>query len=444
VRFEGEVPAQTSLYFRGPVLSSFDGSEWRALQSAFAPRFRPAADLQVSGEPVRYQVTLEPHQRPWLLLLDAAIDKPVLPELTASMNADLEWSLPGPVVEAIRYSGVSYLQFRHGPMNAVAGLQDYLNLPRGFNPRTLQLATELRRQAPQADANELIQLVLQRLKTGGYTYTLEPGVFGIHNADEFWFDRKEGFCEHIASSFVILMRAMGIPARIVTGYQGGELNALDKFWVVRQSDAHAWSEVWIAGQGWVRVDPTAQVSPSRIGSFQRLQQPRGVIASAFDTVSPGLLINLRTVWEAVNNSWNQWVINYTQGKQLQLLKDLGFESPSWEDLGMILLACVVLASLGGAAWTLWEKRQHDPWLRLLHSVRLRFQRAGLPVRAGATPRELASLLQAAPPPLSTQAETLRDCLLRLEVLRYAPVSDGAGKHELSRLRREFQRMNWTK
>ena len=113
----------------------------------------------------------------------------------------------------------------------------------------------------------LVQAALERLRTGGYSYTLEPGVYGEHTADEFWFDRKEGFCEHIASAFVVLMRAMDIPARIVTGYQGGELNAVDGFWVVRQSDAHAWTEVWLAGHGWVRVDPTvgrgARAAPAR-------------------------------------------------------------------------------------------------------------------------------------------------------------------------------------
>src|SRR5215210_5144180 len=166
----------------------------------------------------------------------------------------------------------------------------------------------------------LVTAALQRLRTGGYVYTLEPGLYGEHTADEFWFDRKQGFCEHIASAFVVLMRAMDIPARIVTGYQGGEPNAVDGYWVVRQSDAHAWAEVWLAGRGWVRVDPTSAVAPGRTGTFQRLQAPRGVLAAAFGTVSPELAVNLRAAWEALNNSWNQWVLNYTQSKQLDLLK----------------------------------------------------------------------------------------------------------------------------
>jgi transglutaminase-like putative cysteine protease len=139
---------------------------------------------------------------------------------------------------------------------------------------------------------------LERLRSGGYVYTLEPGVYGRDTADEFWFDRKAGFCEHIASSFVILMRAAGVPARIVTGYQGGALNPVDDFWTVRQSDAHAWAEVWLGGSGWVRVDPTGAVSPARTGTFTRLAAPRGILANALGNVNPELMLTLRAVWEA--------------------------------------------------------------------------------------------------------------------------------------------------
>ena len=152
-----------------------------------------------------------------------------------------------PITDLVRYTAQSYPNFRYGPTRPMAGLQDYLQLPAGFNPRTLQLAAQMRRdpRLARADDTQLVAAVLERLRSGGYRYTLDPGVFGQHSADEFWFDRKEGFCEHIASSFVVLLRALGVPARIVTGYQGGEQNALDGFWVVRQSDAHALSLIHI-------------------------------------------------------------------------------------------------------------------------------------------------------------------------------------------------------
>ena len=286
VRFEGAVPPQSALYFRGPVLSSFNGRDWQPLRSFLPPRLQLPANLQVGGEGTRYEVTLEPNNRPWVLLLDATPAKPVLSGAMAAaqltMSADLQWTADRPFTDLARYSAVSHTQFRYGPSQLQTGLQEYLALPPGFNPRTLQLAVDLRAEPALRNARtpELVNAVMARLRTGGYSYTLDPGVYGQHTADEFWFDRKEGFCEHIASSFVILMRALDVPARVVTGYQGGERNNVDGFWVLRQSDAHAWAEVWIAGQGWVRADPTSAVAPGRTGSFTRLQAPQGAIASA--------------------------------------------------------------------------------------------------------------------------------------------------------------------
>ena len=429
VKFEGRAPAQSDLYFRGPVLSLFDGREWLPQASDFG---RPAAtDLQVSGPPVRYQVTLEPNNRPWLLTLDATPQAPNLPDgMGALMTPDLQWLASRPATDLLRYQAQSYPQFRYGPQRANLSLQTFVDLPAGFNPRTLQLAADLRRAQPGADSAALVQTVLARLRTGGYTYTLDPGLYGRDTADEFWFDRKEGFCEHIASSFVILMRALDIPARIVTGYQGGELNGVDNFWVVRQSDAHAWAEVWTAGQGWTRVDPTGAVSPGRVGSFTRLQAPRGAIANTLANVSPDTARRLRAAWDAMNNGWNQWVLNYSQSKQLNLLKNIGFDSPEWEDLGKVLAALLVLATLGGAAWAQWERRQHDPWLRLLGQARRELAKTGITVPASAAPRQMAAL--------ATSQPALQSWLLQLEAMRYAPHSPSS----LAELRRSFKKLVW--
>ena len=443
IRFEGPPPRQSDLYFRGPVLSSFDGRSWQPLRSGLPARMQPLPNLQVRGAPVNYLVTLEPNQRPWLLLLDAAPNAPVLPGFEAHMTAELQWLVDRPITDLVRYRARSYPEFGHGPLRPVAGLQEYLALPNGFNPRTLQLAAELRRDPRYVadDGTKLIAAVLERLRTGGYVYTLDPGVYGRDSADEFWFDRKEGFCEHIASSFVILLRALDLPARVVTGYQGGEQNPVDGFWTVRQSDAHAWAEVWLSGRGWVRVDPTAAVAPGRIGSLQRLQAPRGVITEAiFGNVSPALALNLRAVWDAVNNRWNQSVLNYTQRKQLNLLKNLGFESPSWEDLIYLLIGIVVLASLGGAAWTLWERTRQDPWLRLLARVTKRLKNAGVQLAPNSPPRRMAEQLRAELGPAHPAARRIGEWLLRLEALRYAPP---AARHErLAALQREFKRQPW--
>ncbi len=454
IRFEGRPPAQQYLYFRGPVLSSFDGREWRPPRFEFSSRYgsdKSGAKLAVSGVPVSYEVTLEPTSQPWLFVMEAAAQSPALPGYQSVMGSDLQWRVDRPITDLVRYKAQSYPTFRHGPLQRVAGLQEFVDLPPGFNPRTRALAAELRNDPRHAGAGTagLVRAALERLRSGGYSYTLDPGVYGQHTADEFWFDRKEGFCEHIASAFVILMRAMNIPARVVTGYQGGEPNTVDGFWVVRQSDAHAWAEVWQAGQGWVRVDPTSAVAPGRTGAFQRLAAPRGVVAQTLGSLSPTLLAQLRATWEAVNNGWNQWVLNYTQGKQLNLLKAIGFESPSWEDLSYVLLGIVVLASLAGAAWTLWDQAQHDPWLRLLTRARRRLAQAGIDSTPATSPRQLALQVLAKyggndGSQSGSQAQALHDWLMQLELQRYAATSTSPRSQlqQLNQLKQQFSRLVW--
>jgi len=438
IKFDGgRAPPQSQLYFRGPVLAQFDGREWTALPSwARGAQWTP--NLRVSGEPVRYEVTLEASNRPWLLALDAAQRPPEAPGFEVTGTPDLQWIANRPVTDLVRYRAESYTQFQSGPLKRTGGqLQAYLALPPGTNPRTAALAAEMRADPALANANAqaFVQAALRRLRTGGYSYTLEPGVYGNDTADEFWFDRKEGFCEHIASAFVVLMRNLNIPARIVTGYQGGELNGVDNYWIVRQSDAHAWAEIWQEGTGWTRVDPTGSVSPGRIGQTQRLQPQPGLIAGAFGSMSPTLVQNIRAAWEAVNNGWNQWVLNYTQSRQLNLLKNIGFKAPSLEDLAYVLLYLLVGASLAGAGWTLWERSRHDPWLRLLGRARARLAKAGLQLPDSAPPRQMA---QAADARFGPAAQAVRDWLLKLEAQRYAPATPDS----LSTLRAEFRRIAW--
>lgn len=438
VRFDGPPPPAGQIYFRGPVLSRFDGRQWQPPEPSLAPRLR--ADVRPRGEPTGYEVTMEPNRRRWLFVLEAATTAPTLPDNPVRMTDDLQWVTQRPIGALVRYRAQSHLDFGHGPTEASPRLQAYRQLPPGFNPRTQQLAQELQgvHGSSAQHAPALVAAALDRLRTGGYTYTLEPGVYGQHTADEFWFDRKRGFCEHIASAFAVLMRAMDIPARVVTGYQGGEVNTVDGYWTVRQRDAHAWTEVWLQGQGWVRVDPTGAVFPGRIGSVQRLQAPTGLVAGALQAaISPNLVALLRANWEALNNVWNQWVLNYTQNSQFDLLRSLGIASPSWEDLALVLLAVVVAASLLGAGWALWERQRQDPWLRLLRRARKRLRALDVPSSERSAPRELAAQLRtrfAGDP----AAQALADWLLRLEAQRYAKHSP----HSLTELRREYHRLAW--
>lgn len=437
IKFDGNrAPPQSQLYFRGPVLAQFDGREWTALPSW--RRGAAGSELRTSGEPLGYEVTLEPSNRPWLLTLDAAPRAPELPGYEVTGSSDLQWFVNRPLSDLVRYRAQSYTRFESGPANSANTLRAYLALPPASNPRTAALAREMLADPALAGAATpaLVQAVLRRLRTGGYSYTLEPGVYGDNTADEFWFDRKEGFCEHIASAFVVLMRGMNVPARIVTGYQGGELNGIDGYWVLRQSDAHAWAEVWEAGKGWVRVDPTGAVAPGRVGQSMRLVQAPGLFAGAVIAMSPTFAQNLRATWEAVNNGWNQWVLNYTQSRQLDLLKNIGFEAPSLEDLAYVLLYLLVGASLAGALWTLWEHSQHDPWLRLLGRARARLAKAGLAVPDTAPPRQMAALAEAFFG--IDESAPLRDWLLKLEAQRYAPAGPGTP----AALRAEFRRLPW--
>jgi len=448
IKFDGTPPAARDVYLRGPVLSNFDGREWLPSFGSGLP-----SNLKVSGQPFNYEVTLEPSHKPWLFTLDATAAAPALTGYQLRMTPDLQWLSNRPITELVRYKAQSHPQFRYGPENSDVSLQNYVSLPKGYNPRTLQLATEIRRDArfAKADTATLVGEVMYKLRTGGYEYTLEPGVYGDNTADEFWFDRKAGFCEHIASSFVVLMRAMGVPARIVTGYQGGEFNQIDGYWVVRQSDAHAWAEVWQAGKedgssvgSWVRVDPTSAVAPLRIDSIQRLAAPSGVFGGAIAslwTSTIGVngfnpLLELRAVWDAVNNTWNQKILNYTEATQLNILKNLGFSSPSWTDLSYVLIAIIVAVSLLGIAWTTWDKRQHDPWLRLLSSVRARLAKNGLASPANIPPRELAVF---AFNYFGQSAKPLVAWLIQLEELRYH-------KHihntDITNLKSQLKRLTW--
>ena len=451
VRFDGPPPPQSQLYFRGPVLSRLDkdGRHWTAGgdgDAVGATSTPGPGDLQVSGEPVRYEVTLEPSQRPWLLTLDAAPNRPELPPgWRAHMTADLQWMSYRPVTDLLRYRAESYPGFRYG----LAGwngkprrdLGRFLRLPAGLNPRTTELAEQMRREIGQDNPAALVAAALERLRTGGYAYTLEPGVYGRDTADQFWFDRKEGFCEHIASSFVILMRAAGVPARIITGFQGGEMNSVDGYWTVRNADAHAWAEVWLPERGWTRVDPTGAVAPARIGQLQRLQRPEGVLAGMVERLNPTLLAQLRAAWEAVNNGWNQWVLNYTQSRQFDLLRNLGFQTPSWQDLGKVLASLLAAAALAGIGWAWWERGQHDPWLRLLARARRKLAQAGVAAPPNAPPRALAAQAAASALPADLR-QSLQDWLLALERLRYAPGGQGSPRGRLSALNRQLRRLRW--
>ncbi|MCW5612148.1 MAG: DUF3488 domain-containing transglutaminase family protein [Rubrivivax sp.] len=422
VRFAGRVPTAEQMYFRGPVLSTFDGREWTRLVPSFPARLRPRLELELRGEPLRYEVTLEPSRLPLLPLLEITPDRddaaPRLDGWLLTLRPDAQWQVDRPVSERIRVEAAAWLDHRHGPRDPVPGLVDLLRLPAGYNPRTLEWAQALRRQPglAQAGPHELAATLMRHIASGGYTYTLEPGTYGRDAIDEFWLDRKFGFCEHFATAFVVVMRALNVPARVVTGYQGTDLTPQDGWWIVRQRYAHAWAEYWVPGEGWVRIDPTAAVAPDRIRLSSSLRPAPGFVEGALEGLNPAFAADLKRLWETVNNRWNQWVLNYSRGQQFDLLRTLGIESPSWQDLATVLITLLCGAALAGAGWAWWDRRRQDPWQRLQRRVQQRLAALGVEVAPHDAPRRRAERVRAV---LGVRGEALAAALETLDRQRYA-------------------------
>ena len=418
VKFDGSAPPAHSMYFRGPVLGHYDGNEWRPLAPSIPSPRRAPGNLRPQGVALPYEMTLEPLRLAMLPLLEASNGAPAVEGLQVFMQDDLQVVTDRPVLERVRFRAEAYTRFEHGPQLATPALRDYVELPANFNPRTLAWAADLRRQPryANADADSLAAALLQHIRRAGFSYTLAPGEYpGPDSIDQFWLDRKAGFCEHFAAAFVVVMRALDVPARVVTGYQGADPLPVDGYYIVRQSSAHAWAEYWQEGAGWQRADPTSAVAPERIERSRNLVPAAGLVAGALGSLNPELLARLRTAWETVNNRWNQWVLGYSRGQQFDLLRNLGLDAPRWEDLAMLLVAALsTLASLG-AIWAWWDRHRVDPWTRQMDKVRNALRRAGLPCAAHEPPRALA---RRAREHFGDAAGALEQLLLELERQRY--------------------------
>jgi transglutaminase-like putative cysteine protease len=439
VRFFGPVPPADQLYFRGPVLSDFDGRQWTRLAPGFPRSMRLRGELQLLGAGLDYELTIEPSRLALLPLLEMTPDRsdaaPTLDGYNLVLRTDGQWQLDRPVTDRVRLRAKAWTDFRHGPRDAELALRDLVALPPGFNPRSLQWAQDLRRRPDlaNADARTLTQALLAHVRSQEFIYTLEPGSYGRHAVDEFWFDRRLGFCEHFAAAFVVMMRAMDVPSRIVTGYQGTDPLPVDGYYIVRQSHAHAWAEVWQAGVGWVRVDPTAAVAPERIRVSRNLQPPRGFVTEALVNVNPAFAQQMRVAWEALNNRWNQWVLNYSRGEQLDLLRRLGFDAPDWADLSYVLIGLLCGGSLAAAGWALWDRHRQDPWQRLQGRVAAALQQLGVGVHAHDPPRTRAEQVRAA------LGERGHDLAQRLDALDRSRYARDAPRMPLRRWWRDFAR-----
>lgn len=407
VTFSDKVPSREQMYWRGPVLWDFDGTTWARGRNATLQR----PTLTDASMPVDYTVTLEPHNKRWLF----ALDIPGKLSIPADLAPDFQLLSRTPVNTRTRYTATSLLSYRANLDEPPQQLQRALALPRGYDPQARQLAEAWRVRS--ASDIELIRTAITYFNQNGFVYTLEPPLLGINSVDDFLFKSKKGFCEHYAGSFVFLMRAAGIPARVVTGYQGGELNELGGYYVLRQYDAHAWAEVWLQGRGWVRVDPTAAISPARIQSGLNAALPDNATLPFLARTQSPFLLTLRFNLDALTNQWNQWVLGYNTERQFAFLTRLGMEDITWQKLAINMLSGVALL-VGIFTLVMLRQlttRQSDAvqivWLKACRKL----QTAGLPRAPHEGAMDFADRVAAARPDL---AADFYDIAARYTSLRY--------------------------
>ncbi len=381
VEFQGRTPAQHELYWRGPVMSGFDGHSWFILPRAKHKTFtQTQSSIGVVSNPLRYTVTMAATHNPWLLALDAPASLPVRTagdntrETIATITEEKQLDTLVKLNRAIRYSAESVITDRFFA-NATPGAEYLLTTEK--NPRATKLAQQLRSEFE--DDAVLANQILQMFNQQSYNYTLSPPQPKGDAIDDFLFNSKSGFCEHYSGSFVFLLRAAGIPARVVTGYQGGEVN--DNYMIVRQSDAHAWSEAYIDGQ-WIRFDPTAFVAPERIqqGIGEVLRNEGSNAISQLPIVK-----SLQLGWDKINYRWQSMVIGFDAKSQSKMWQKLGLQKPGALTIVLLILAVVLIwVSLIVAPWSLLRRDRSDlcqqQWEKLCRS----FEKRGLKRNNGET------------------------------------------------------------
>ena len=424
VQFSGPMPPAPQRYWRGPVLHEFDGQSWR--HGGAAEHAPPAREYL--GVPYHYRVQLEATRQRWWFALDTLLQAP---DSRASLLYDGQLLGAAPLTDPVSFEAVSYTHTRSRGALDERALREETSLPGSGNPRTRALAQAWRARAGSDE--RIVQTALDYLRTGGFVYSLEPERLGSDAIDEFLFRTRVGFCGHYASAFVVLMRAAGIPARVVTGYLGGEWIPFGGYLLVRQSEAHAWAEVWLTGSGWTRVDPTAVVAPERLqrGILDLLPQELPVRERLLHA-SPWLT-HLLQRWDATNAWWTNHVLRFDYESQLDVLSRLGVRAPDARYLGWAFMAAL-------CGWLLIIARQvgrdmlparpdalgraYARLCRKLERVAVRAPHQG--------PLDFAAVLTARRPDL---IDSVRPLLVRYAHLRYAPPDPVTHEREIEAFRR---------
>ena len=424
VKFQKNEPPRPQLYWRGPVFWHFDGRSWRQGE------FRPFGELkfEAGGIPYDYEITLEPHNHNWLFALERAATLPP----NANVTSDYMLISRTPVRARVRYEMRSYTTFSTPGADEADEVSRGLQLPRGFNPKARELAQSW--AASISSDAAIARKALRYFRDEGFVYTLEPPLLGRDSVDEFLFGTKQGFCEHYASSFVFLLRAAGVPARVVTGYQGGDINPVDGYMIVRQSDAHAWAEAWLKGRGWVRFDPTGAAAPVRVESGVAAAVPASDPLPLMARTTLFWLREARNNWDALANKWNQLVLGYTPERQRVFLTRVGMSEPSWENMALTLFwgVCGLLALL--TAWLLRRIRSSDPVQRLWLRFCAKLGKKGSPRTAHEGPADFVARAASRHP---GKADRIRAIGERYIALRYGERADPRMLAQLRLLVREF-------
>ncbi len=411
-RFFGATPPPEQRYWRGPVLHEFDGRSWRRPRAQAFPQ----TEVTFSGVPIRYQITLQPHARRWVLALD-------LPgqwsEREISQAHDLTLLSARPLNNVAAFELTSYPSYVAGANLAASTRRKSLDLPRdGSNARSVALGRSLAARHGD-DHRAIVGAMLQMFREQPFEYTMQPPRLADNAIDEFLFTTRKGFCEHYASAFTVVMRAAGIPARVVTGYQGGEFNPYGGYLIVRQSDAHAWAEVWLAGRGWVRVDPTAAVAPERIqGGLIDAVAASEPVPGRLRDASP-VWLQVAMSWDAMNDFWNQRIVSFDAQAQLGLLDRLGVDDPDWRALGLGLAGSLTAFFIALSGYLAWRHRAPDrDWPARLHELVItRLRRRGLEPGRAEGPIAFIERAEQACPDL---AQPLGEIRKLYAALRYGP------------------------
>ncbi len=423
--FAGRIPAPRQRYWRGPVLSDFDGRTWRA---GFTELANAPPEPQ-GGTTYRYSVLLEPHQRNWLFALESAAARP--PQANFSTEGFLVAT--SPVRNRLRYEMVSAADARAEPREDPVLLRRALRIPSGYNPRARALAEDWRGAA--RSESELVARAIDFFREGRFVYTLEPPLLGRDSVDEFLFSTRTGFCEHFSSAFVFLMRAAGLPARVVTGYQGGDPNPVDGILTVRQSDAHAWAEVFLRGRGWLRVDPTAAAAPGRVDAGLARSVSGGAALPLLMRPELGWLRGMRYNWEAAMHKWNVWVLGYDPERQREMMSLFGMREADWRSLAALLFAAMGVVMLSLLLWSLRQWARPDPvqsaWQRFCHKLAAR----GLARAPHEGPHDYADRAARSVPAANAAIRQIGELYI---ALRYGREAGATQIAELQRLVRELK------